>query len=101
MYIYSENHINIHIHAELVYIGQVNWRPVLWGLALQFLLGVSILRWTAGYEFFNFLGIQVKVEFKSTSIYIYIYIYIYIIILINIKLFNYLQIINDLQSKCF
>jgi len=40
---------------------QVNWRPVIWGLGLQFLLGVTILRWTAGYTFFNFLGMQVKV----------------------------------------
>ena len=39
----------------------MNWRPVIWGLGLQFLLGVTILRWTAGYTFFNFLGMQVKV----------------------------------------
>ena len=40
---------------------QVKWRPVFWGLGLQFMLGVMILRWEYGYYFFQFLGDQVRV----------------------------------------
>ncbi|XP_035685198.1 solute carrier family 28 member 3-like [Branchiostoma floridae] len=36
--------------------GQVRWRPVLWGLALQFCLGLFVLRTSVGFETFNFLG---------------------------------------------
>ena len=40
---------------------QVRWRPVLWGLGLQFVLGVLILRWKPGYLFFRYLGEKVRV----------------------------------------
>lgn len=40
---------------------QVKWRPVFWGLGLQFLLGVLILRWEPGYQFFRILGDGVRV----------------------------------------
>ncbi len=39
---------------------QVNWRPVLWGLGLQFSLGVIILRWDKGYLAFKFMGEMVQ-----------------------------------------
>ncbi len=39
----------------------------MWGLGLQFLLGVMILRWSAGYHFFRFLGDQVKVFLDYTD----------------------------------
>lgn len=34
----------------------VRWRPVLWGVALQFILAVIILRTRIGYTIFKFLG---------------------------------------------
>jgi len=40
---------------------QVRWRPVLWGLGLQFILGLLILRWEPGYHFFRYLGEKVRV----------------------------------------
>ncbi|XP_064599264.1 sodium/nucleoside cotransporter 2-like [Liolophura sinensis] len=39
---------------------KVKWRPVLWGLGLQFVMGLIILRWDKGYQAFSFLGEQVK-----------------------------------------
>ena len=35
---------------------QVKWRPVLWGMALQFIFGILILRTKVGFDVFNFLG---------------------------------------------
>ena len=52
---------------EFCFIFQVDWRPVVWGIGLQFLLGVIILRWSAGYYFFRFLGDQVKVFLDYTD----------------------------------
>ena len=46
---------------------QVVWRPVVWGISLQFILGVIILRWTPGYHFFRFMGDQVKVFLDYTD----------------------------------
>jgi len=46
---------------------RVKWRPVLWGIGLQFVLGVLILRWNAGYHFFRFVGNQVKVFLDYTD----------------------------------
>ncbi|KAL8197156.1 UNVERIFIED_CONTAM: hypothetical protein K2H54_014251 [Gekko kuhli] len=37
----------------------VSWRTVLWGLALQFLLGVFIIRTKPGFEAFQWLGKQI------------------------------------------
>ena len=45
----------------LVSCTQVRWRPVLWGLGLQFVLGVLIIRWKPGYNFFRYLGDKVHV----------------------------------------
>jgi len=36
----------------------VNWRPVLWGLALQWILALFILRTDPGYDAFDWLGDQ-------------------------------------------
>ena len=49
------------------FLFQVKWRPVLWGIGLQFVLGVLILRWKAGYHFFRFVGDQVKVFLDYTD----------------------------------
>jgi nucleoside permease NupC len=37
------------------------WRPVLWGLALQFIFGLIILRTGAGRKFFEVVGDQISV----------------------------------------
>lgn len=33
--------------------GQINWRPVIWGLILQFILGLITLRWPVGRSIFQ------------------------------------------------
>jgi len=35
---------------------QVKWQTVLWGIALQFVFALIVLRWTAGYTAFQWLG---------------------------------------------
>ncbi|XP_013415422.1 solute carrier family 28 member 3-like [Lingula anatina] len=42
------------------YPAKIRWRPVLWGLAFQFLMGLMVLRWSAGFALFQFLGAQVQ-----------------------------------------
>ena len=37
-------------------IAQVNWQTVLWGIGLQFIIAVIVLRWPAGYRAFKWLG---------------------------------------------
>eukprot|EP00794_Sanderia_malayensis_P000551 gene551-1208_t len=54
------------IYVLLAYIFSKNrkrvvWRPVLWGLALQFVFGILILRTTAGRQFFKWLGDRVSI----------------------------------------
>ncbi|XP_064648103.1 solute carrier family 28 member 3-like [Lineus longissimus] len=39
---------------------KVRWRPVVWGLSIQFLLAIFILRTTAGYATFKFLGDEIQ-----------------------------------------
>ena len=39
---------------------QINWRPVVWGLALQMCLGLLTLRTGPGRESFQFLGRQME-----------------------------------------
>lgn len=48
---------------------QVNWRPVLGGLALQFFFAAMILKWDVGQAVFEFLGNQVQtfLEFTNTG----------------------------------
>ncbi|KAJ8026184.1 Solute carrier family 28 member 3 [Holothuria leucospilota] len=38
----------------------VNWRPVVWGLVLQFILGIFILRTNLGFNIFQWLGCIVR-----------------------------------------
>ncbi|XP_029473205.1 solute carrier family 28 member 3 [Rhinatrema bivittatum] len=48
---------------------RVRWRPVFWGIGLQFVLGLVILRTKPGYDAFNWLGIQVQtfLEYSDTG----------------------------------
>jgi len=45
---------------------QVNWQTVLWGIGLQFIFAVCVLRWPAGYAAFKWLGDRVS-EFIACS----------------------------------
>jgi len=38
---------------------QVNWQTVLWGICLQFIFAVIVLRWFAGFVAFKWLGDRV------------------------------------------
>ena len=40
--------------------GRVVWRHIIWGLALQFVFGLAILRWEVGKNIFQCLGDKVK-----------------------------------------
>ena len=46
---------------HLPFYCQIIWRPVLWGLALQFIFGLLILRTGAGRNFFEVIGDQISV----------------------------------------
>ncbi|XP_074052724.1 solute carrier family 28 member 3-like [Macrotis lagotis] len=50
------------------YPTRVFWRPVFWGIALQFVFGLLILRTTPGFEAFNWLGKQVQIFLEYTDI---------------------------------
>ncbi|XP_062606330.1 solute carrier family 28 member 3-like [Saccostrea cucullata] len=39
---------------------RVNWRPVFWGLIIQFYFALAILRWDPGYRAFRWLGDRVS-----------------------------------------
>ncbi|CAH1781845.1 unnamed protein product, partial [Owenia fusiformis] len=46
---------------------KIKWRPVLWGIGLQLILGLLILRWPPGYQAFRFLGNQVRYFLEYTD----------------------------------
>ncbi|XP_012495467.1 PREDICTED: solute carrier family 28 member 3 [Propithecus coquereli] len=46
---------------------RVYWRPVFWGIGLQFLLGLLILRTDPGFIAFNWLGRQVQTFLEYTD----------------------------------
>ncbi|XP_033106425.1 solute carrier family 28 member 3-like [Anneissia japonica] len=46
--------------AANVFVGMIKWRTVLWGIYLQFLIGLLILRTRPGYLVFDWLGKQVQ-----------------------------------------
>ncbi|KAL3857988.1 hypothetical protein ACJMK2_012607 [Sinanodonta woodiana] len=46
---------------------QVDWIPVVWGLLLQFGLGILILRWRAGYLACKWVGDQVTILLEYTD----------------------------------
>ncbi|XP_044876842.1 solute carrier family 28 member 3 isoform X2 [Mauremys mutica] len=43
------------------YPTKVAWRPVFWGIGLQFILGLVTLRTKAGFDVFNWLGRQIQI----------------------------------------
>jgi len=49
----------INLSGELI-AEQVNWQTVLWGVGLQFIFAVIVLRWPAGYAVFKWLGDRVS-----------------------------------------
>ncbi|XP_010115619.1 PREDICTED: solute carrier family 28 member 3, partial [Chlamydotis macqueenii] len=51
------------------YPTRVAWRPVFSGIALQFILGLLILRTKVGFDVFNWLGIQIQtfLEYSDTG----------------------------------
>uniref|UniRef100_UPI00398F07D7 solute carrier family 28 member 3-like n=1 Tax=Pristiophorus japonicus TaxID=55135 RepID=UPI00398F07D7 len=49
------------------YPGKVKWRTVSWGLILQFLFGLLILRTDAGLRAFEFMGKQVEIFLNYTD----------------------------------
>ncbi|NXT83847.1 S28A3 protein, partial [Zapornia atra] len=51
------------------YPKRVAWRPVFSGIALQFILGLVILRTKVGFDMFNWLGIQAQtfLEYSDTG----------------------------------
>ncbi|XP_076106033.1 solute carrier family 28 member 3-like isoform X2 [Mytilus galloprovincialis] len=48
----------------LILYDKINWKPVIWGIVLQMVLGLLILRTEAGRKTFSFLGKQVE-HFQS------------------------------------
>ena len=47
--------------------GFIEWRHVLWGLFLQFLMGLIILRWSVGKAVFDCIGKKVKIFLDYTD----------------------------------
>ncbi|CAM1294639.1 SLC28A3 (predicted) [Pycnogonum litorale] len=46
---------------------KVRWRPVLWGLSLQFIFALIILRWDVGRQVFDCIGNKVKTFLDFTD----------------------------------
>ncbi|CAG2229477.1 SLC28A [Mytilus edulis] len=46
---------------------KVNWRPVIGGFTLQFFFAAIILKWSVGFQIFEFLGKQVQTFLKFTD----------------------------------
>ncbi|XP_052073348.1 solute carrier family 28 member 3-like isoform X2 [Mytilus californianus] len=46
---------------------KVQWTPVIWGIILQFVLGMIILRWPTGYAVCQFIGDQVTAFLAYTD----------------------------------
>ena len=45
---------------HIICILQVKWQPVLCGIGLQFIFALIVLRWSAGYAAFKWLGDRVS-----------------------------------------
>ncbi|XP_078482138.1 solute carrier family 28 member 3-like [Ciona intestinalis] len=45
----------------------INWRPVIWGIGLQFILGLIVLRTSVGYTAIKFIGDQIATFMKYTD----------------------------------
>uniref|UniRef100_A0A8C4TF17 Sodium/nucleoside cotransporter n=1 Tax=Erpetoichthys calabaricus TaxID=27687 RepID=A0A8C4TF17_ERPCA len=46
---------------------KVSWRAVFWGMGLQFVLGIFIIRTDPGFEAFNWLGVQIQIFLDYTK----------------------------------
>ena len=46
---------------------QVNWRTVAWGITLQLLFAILILRWDIGYNVFKWIGDRVATFLGFTA----------------------------------
>lgn len=44
---------------EIIFFFKVNWRPVIWGLILQFAFGLFTIRWAVGRSIFQCLSTKV------------------------------------------
>ncbi|KAJ7311197.1 hypothetical protein JRQ81_006807 [Phrynocephalus forsythii] len=55
------------LFASSKHHGAVPWRAVVWGLGLQFVLGVFIIRTEPGFQTFQWLGRQVQVFLNYTT----------------------------------
>ena len=49
-------HFDSWLHTSWYLIIFSRWRPVAWGLTLQFLFGLIILRWNVGVQIFQCIG---------------------------------------------
>jgi pyrimidine nucleoside transport protein len=47
---------------------EINWRQVTWGLVLQFIFGLGILRWKPGRLFFECIGQKVDIFLSFTDV---------------------------------
>ena len=47
---------------------QIIWRPVIWGLGLQFIFGLLILRTSIGFKFFKILGDQINIFLEYSDV---------------------------------
>lgn len=43
----------------VIFILQVNWRPVFWGLEIQFYFALAIIKWPIGNDIFQWCGDRV------------------------------------------
>jgi len=46
---------------------QIKWRPVIWGLYIQFVLGLIIIRWSVGRSIFQCIGDKVATFLAYTD----------------------------------
>ncbi len=46
-------------HVTTVVSLQIQWRPVIWGFILQFLVGLAVLRWDTGREALDYVAKQI------------------------------------------
>ena len=44
---------------NLTFFLQINWRPVVWGFTLQFVIGILVLRWKPGYDSVQWLSDEI------------------------------------------
>lgn len=57
----------INSHGPILSLVQVSWRAVFWGLGMEFVLGIFIIRTDPGFEAFQWLGSQIQVTASITG----------------------------------